>query len=492
MKNKFIYILVFALGIAFASCETSLDINEDPNNPTEGTIGLVLPAAQASVTTQVSGQLFNLGGFFAEYWDQNPTANQYNGISTFDLDTESFQSVFTELYSGGLNDLQYVIDQAEASGQWGNYLAAVTLRAYTFQLLVDLYDKVPYSEALQGTGVIFPKYDNGEDIYNGLLVELDEALAKDMSGQTVDSKDLFFEGNLQNWIQLANSVKLKIATRAGNQTVVNSLLDSPNFIAKNAGLGSNIYKKEQNKRNPWYETNVSRLSGDGDFSINHVASHNFISYLLFKNDPRVDALFYTPVNGGAHNGNYFGSSKITSETKSTTQDDFSTVKIAQQHPSYIMIIPEVLLLQAEGEARRGDFGKAKSLYNQAVAASFEMHGIEGASTYTGVGGKYEFTATTLDLALEQIIMQKYVCLAHFNNIESWFEQNRTGYPKISAVPASDEDNYVPGEFTSPVDNKLGDGKFPNRLYYPEDEVSSNPNTPEQINDITIKVWWDKN
>ena len=107
------------------------------------------------------------------------------------------------------------------------------------------------------------------------------------------------------------------------------------------------------------------------------------------------------------------------------------------------------------------------------------------------GGSYEFTATTLDAALEQILMQKYVCLAHFNNIEAWFEHNRTGYPKISPVLAK-VDTYVAGQFTSPVDNKLGENRFPKRLYYTDSEVSSNPNTPLQINDITIKVWWDKN
>ncbi|WP_289529044.1 SusD/RagB family nutrient-binding outer membrane lipoprotein [Labilibaculum sp. K2S] len=491
MKNRLLYIFIFVLGLGFTACETSLDINDDPNNPTEATIGLVFPAAQASLTTQVSGQLFNLGGFFSQYWDQSPEAGQYLDLSNYKLDTESFQTFFDEAYSGGLNDLQYVLDKAEATGDWGNYLAATVVRAYYFQLLVDLYDEVPYTEALKGTEFIFPKYDKGEDVYNGIIAELDVALAKDFSGQTVTSKDLFFEGDLQAWIQFANSLKLKIATRAGNTALVNQLLTTPNFITKNVGLNSSVYSQEQNKRNPWYETNVSRLSGDGDYSINHVASHNFILYLQTKNDPRINTLFFPSVTTGNHNGNYFGSSKLAAERKADKRDDFSTVKIEQTHPSYIMLVSEVLLLQAEGYARAGDYAKAKSVYDQAVNASFELHGLDGASALLASGGSYEFTATNLTDALEQIMMQKYVCLAHFNNIEAWFEHNRTGYPKISPVPAKDA-TYVPGEFTSPVDNKLGDGRFPHRLYYTDSEVSSNPNTPEQINDITIKVWWDNN
>lgn len=491
MRNRLLYIFIFVLGLGFTACESDLDINDDPNNPTEATIDLVFPAAQASLTTQVSGQLFNLGGFFSQYWDQSPEAGQYLDLSNYKLDTESFQSFFNEAYSGGLNDCQYVITKAEAAGDWGNYLAAITVRAYYFQLLVDLYDEVPYSEALKGTEFIFPKYDKGEDVYNGILAELDVALAKDFTGQTVTNKDLFFEGDLQAWIQFANSLKLKLATRAGNTSVVNQLLATPNFIAKNVGLKSSVYSKEQNKRNPWYETNVSRLSGDGDYSINHVASHNFITYLQAKNDARINTLFFPSVESGTHNGNYFGSSKLDAERKADKRDNFSTVNIEQTHPSYIMLVSEVLLLQAEGYARAGNYTNAKAVYDQAVSASFELHGLGGANALLAAGGSYEFTATTLDAALEQILMQKYVCLAHFNNIEAWFEHNRTGYPKISTVAAK-EDTYVAGEFTSPVDNKLGDNRFPKRLYYTDSEVSSNPNTPEQINDITIKVWWDKN
>ena len=166
--------------------------------------------------------------------------------------------------------------------------------------------------------------------------------------------------------------------------------------------------------------------------------------------------------------------------------------MAGDHPSYIILGSESLLLQAEAYARTGDLVKAKSLYDAAVAASFEENGLDNnPATYTGAGGTYEFTATTTEEAIEQIIMQKWVCLAQFNNIEAWIEQSRTGYPQISPVLANDA-SYVPGEWTSPVDNKLGADRFPHRIYYPNAEVISNSNTPTQITDMAVKVWWDLN
>jgi len=496
MKKILILINAFILLLATSSCEDWLDVNTDPNNASVASVELVLPAAQASVSTVVTGNLFNLGGFLSQYWDQNPTANQYNGISTYDFNTSIGDNYWTELYAGALNDLQYVIEKTEEEEDWGNYLVAVSLRSYTYQLLVDLFDSVPYSESLQGTEFVNPAFQNGSEVYEGILDEIDAALAKDLASASVVSSDLYFGGNLNKWISFAKTVKLKVLLRMAytsdpHTAELNTLLSEGGFLAENAGLTA-YSPSEQNKRNPWYETNVSRLSGDGKYSINHVGCYNFITYLQSKNDPRINSLFYASENTGTHEGNYFGSSKIASERRFDVQEDFSTIKIAGDHPSYILSASESFLLQAEAYARTGDFSTAKQMYNAAVAASFEMHELtENPADYTGVGGTYEFTATTETDAVEQIIMQKWICLAHYNNIEAWFEQSRTGYPVISDVLA-DETSYTPGEWTSPVDNLLGTGRFPHRLYYPDDEVTSNTNTPTQITDMAVKVWWDLN
>lgn len=499
MKKVLIFLFTFTILFTFTSCEKWLDVNKDPDYPTEATVDLVLPAAQASIAVTMSGNgYFNLGGFLAQYWDQNPTANQYNLQSTYDFQTDDYNFVWTEFYAGALNDLEYVRKETEATEDWANYLVATSLRAYVYQYLVDFHDMAPFTDALQGTDVVNPTFDSGSDIYEAILDEIDAALAKPLTASSVVTSDLFLEGSINDWVAFARTLKLKILLRMAytddpHTSEITALLNDGIFISKNVGIRSDYYAKEQNKTNPWYDTNVSRLSGDGAFSINHVASENFVRYLTLKGDPRIDKFFFLPAAGGAHNGNYFGSSKMAAERKANTQAAFSTINIQYNHPSYIMLVSEADLLIAEAYARANDFVNAKLFYNAAVSASFDLTGVEeSAANFTGEGDSYEFTAATTEAAIEQIIYQKWVCLAHYNNIEAWVEQTRTGYPRISAVYAKDL-SYVPGEWTSPVTNALGNGFFPKRMYYPEVEVSSNPNTPTQIaNMAAVGVWWDQN
>lgn len=72
--------------------------------------------------------------------------------------------------------------------------------------------------------------------------------------------------------------------------------------------------------------------------------------------------------------------------------------------------------------------------------------------------------------------------------ESYFDQNRTGYPRISNVPASDA-SYVLGRYTYSIEG-VTSGKFPKRLIFPDLSRRVNPNTPAFVA-ITEKVWWAK-
>ena len=71
-----------------------------------------------------------------------------------------------------------MIDDSRESEDWNTYLIATVMKAYTAGILVDMYDKIPYSEALAGTGNLNPKFDDGYDIYISLLSSIDSALNK--------------------------------------------------------------------------------------------------------------------------------------------------------------------------------------------------------------------------------------------------------------------------------------------------------------------------
>jgi hypothetical protein len=88
---------------------------------------------------------------------------------------------------------------------------------------VDLFNKIPFSEAYKGTqGVFFPKYDNGEDIYKS-VIENYKTVAENLSAvhSKMSSKakivfktqDIFFKGDISKWVQFINAHRLKAAMR---------------------------------------------------------------------------------------------------------------------------------------------------------------------------------------------------------------------------------------------------------------------------------------
>jgi hypothetical protein len=150
---------------------------------------------------------------------------------------------------------------------------------------------------------------------------------------------------------------------------------------------------------------------------------------------------------------------------------------------------ETQFLIAEALERYSGGAGAKAAYDAGVAASFTAMGIAGAATFTGAGGAYEYPAAgTLDQKLNAILTQKWISNAygvHF--LESFFDHNRTGYPKNSPV-YSDQPGYVPGQWVISRNSSLPAGKYPKRVPFPDSERSTNPNAPALV-DVDVPVWW---
>jgi len=113
--KKIYLLLTFAAVLSLSSC--NLDINDDPNYPssTDVTPDLVFPAAENAVAAAVGDAMFNYGGFFAQYFEQRPEANQYNNEAELNIDesTNLFDRCYRTLYAGALADIKNVMDRVE-------------------------------------------------------------------------------------------------------------------------------------------------------------------------------------------------------------------------------------------------------------------------------------------------------------------------------------------------------------------------------------------
>jgi hypothetical protein len=489
INKKIVTALIACIFIVGAGCRKTFDINHDPNNPSleVGTPKIVFPVAVMAVAAVEGGDLALLGGILGEYVTQAAASGQYKNIDQYDLKTTDLNAQYTTLYSYGLKNLQYVIDKAKASGDWNFFLMGTVMKAYATGLLVDLYDKVPYSEALQGVKNLKPNFDDGYSIYKSLLADLDTALGKDFSAKTAidltatneGNVDLVFGGDIEKWKQFANTLELKFYLRMVNTKSAEAKNGVEALYARNAQFLQEDAKvtgftDEPSKSNPLYEQNIRQLNTPG----NLVASTTFVSFLTAHNDPRV-ADYFAANTTSLDQGDYLNSSPAALSATVFKEDPTDPVVFLSAAESYF--------LQAEARLRYFNGDGAKELYDLGVLAAFAALGEDG-SSFIAPNGEYEYPGTTFDANLEAIIVQKWASFpygVHF--IEGWFERNRTGFPRTSPVYSTDP-AYIPGQFVVSKNSVLPAGEFPKRLVFPDAERSTNPNTPAQV-PITTPVWW---
>ncbi len=491
MKKIFYSIL---LTFAFAGCD--LDVNTDPNNPSDVPVSLVLPAAQNTIAACVGDGMYNNAGFFAQYFDQVPDASQYVAISeyTFTQQSDLLNRPYRNLYAGALEDLDIVIKKATSSS---DVFAATVLRAYTFQVLVDNMDRVPYSEALQASAIPMPKWDEGQSVYEGVLAEIDAAQAK-LDNTPMACSDLMCNKNISQWVGFANALRLRMYLRfidagvdaSGYTAKVKSLIDANTFFT--GSIKFDAYSDESDKRNPWYTTNKISLA------VNHCASYPIVSYLLTTNDPRIAFNFDKAVNTGEYTGELPGSGKATDELGiKPTNNDYSPMKYYAIKPMYFFTQSELQSLIAECYIRfYGDNSRAQKAYEASIDADFAERGLSGsAAMYAeGTGTVGWFNATTDTERLELIYMQKWVALCYMDHMEAWSEIRRTDVPKLSSKTGveifKDPTVYNPGDLIAPVRNGMGAGKMVKSMFYPVVAKQLNTNTPSK-DDASTPVWWDK-
>ncbi|KJD37095.1 hypothetical protein PW52_01165 [Tamlana sedimentorum] len=455
-----------------------LDINTDPDllSPTDIPISAELPTSITGVATAAGTYFAIPGGLWSQFYTQSAVANQYRVIDDYSMTNSSglITGGWAQMYDA-LTDIRNIQSISLEDENWNYYLIATTLEAYSFQLLADFYENVPYTEANDPT-ILSPSFNTSEEIYDAITAELKNALAKDLSESPVDNTpgtdDYIFEGDMDKWTQFANTLLLKIYLRQSNarpsvaQSGITSLINSGvSFLDDAAAITQ--YIDEDSRSNPLYENERRQLN----VGTNLRASSTLGTYLQRNGDTRLDE-YYDGVNF-QEQGNFEDGTADASLPILNATDAF-----------YFMTKAESKFIQAEARVRYMSGTGAQALYEEGVTAAFERWGLD-ASTF--ISGNYAYPNGSNEENIEAIILQKWVDLFPGSGFESFIEQNRTGYPSISSVPTTDL-SYVPGQLTYSVEGTTL-GAFPKRFEYPNDELQTNVNAPTEILDITEKTWY---
>jgi hypothetical protein len=481
---KKITVLIAALFL-LVSCDETFDINRDPDTLPPGQANsTILPAGIAGLIGAQGSYYAIIGGFWSQFWTQNNTSNQYKDVDSYSIGTNDYQLGYTAMYDA-LNDIRVVKKQALAEQNWNYYLIATVLEVEGSQVLTDLYDGIPYAEA-NNPAILQPKFNTGKEVYDLMIADLKLALSKDLSASvgTAPAKDDFiFGGNMANWTKFGNTLLLKLHMRLTQvdptlaQSGIKALIDSgAPFLDVDAGMNTRSpfdqFIDAADRSNPLFESDRRQLNS----TINLKASKTLHTFLSTNGDTRL-AKYY---DAGVPN---------TQGDFENTVTGLATVILKYNNPAYLISAEESYFLQAEALSRYYGGAGAKAKYDLGVAANFTKYSLSSAA-YTAAGGKYEFpTAGTTAAQIEAIITQKWIASFPGNGYESFLEQNRTGFPRESAV-AQTSDLYVPGQLAMSVENVTGK-KFPRRIVLPNTAKSRNPNAPA-LQPVTTPVWWDVN
>ena len=401
-------------------------------------------------------------------------------------------STYSNLCTRTLQNLSTVIALAEESESAGTVLAATVIRAAAYQAMVDCYGEIPYSDALDISN-ISPKYDDGKDIYAGLINELDEAIANVNGLESVCTNFLLPGARASEWVKVANAIKLRILMRESNVVDVKSQLDAlvsdNNFPAGDVAW-ENCWKNESGQANPYYQEEFATYFGSTQQNV--ILNLALLATMNAADDARLEAFFNPNTDKSEYTGGISGSNFST--TSSYKSGYWCRPNMAYDSPVYLITRSEVEFFLAEYEARYGSASAAEAHYEAAIAASFASAGVSG---YETVLEAYPWNASNW---AECIGIQKWVALSGTNNYEAWCEMRRLKYPSFGTVTGDElynvlTDDYQPGllepgKLYTPilVNADLGSNKVLQRWPYPEASANRNSNVPDYKGDGTPVFW----
>jgi hypothetical protein len=505
MKKLFI-ILTVLLVLGSACKKDFLSVNEkNPNSASAVPASFILPAALNS-TASLQNAPGNYAFVYEWYgcWSISGGYSQDLNMTGYNLINSSFQGIWSNSYVN-LQNYDYIEKNSTTASLRSYRAIAKIMKAYVFANLVDVYGNIPYTDALKtDQGILKPKYDDQQTVYESLVVQLDTAMNlianTPADAQAVGANDIIYAGNMTKWAKFANTLKLKLLMQqtgiSGRSAYITSALattSSVGYLGAGEGAWSNPgYLQSTGKMSPFWERFYTQSGSQQSDGLGYyVAGQDACDFLTANADPRKLRIFQ-PYTGTSIQGNYFGA-LILQTVPNTSKLGFGLLQKFNQS-SAILTDMEALFLQAEAAQRGFISGTAKTFYEAAVTASIIYFGQKSyldpatytplsaadASTYLGQATRPLVNFDASPNKLQTIFTQKWLALIGLNPMPIWTDYRRTHYPDFIHWSA-DPNKKNP---TPPV-----------RMLYPQTEISTNNDNvllQGTIDLFSSKIFWDAN
>lgn len=482
MKMKKI-IAILAIGLSMTACVNE-DANTDPNSAYTTVPGSLITYAQKELSDYVNTPSVNENNFrlTMQYWQETTYVNESN----YDFTNRNVSNqIYSDNYVNVLNNLGKAKTIINAYAPTADELAAWPankktqlaiidiMQVYTYQLLVDTFGNIPYTQAANLAQYPLPAYDDGATIYADLITRINADITALSSGTansfpTFSSGDKIYGGDPVAWRTFANSLKLKLAIGIAdsNPTLAqtNALAAiAAGVITSPAGNGHFPYQEASPNYNPLYEN--LEASGREDF----VGGKTLVDYMNASNDPRLPGYFTTV------KGQYVGL-PIGEGGEFADFSHAGEYAYTPDTPGNILTSTEVAFYVAEANAR-WNTAAAPAAYAAAVTASILEWG----------GSAADATAYLATKPYDAVNWKKSIgeqaWVAMYNQaLTSWNFWRRLDFPVLLAPPTAI--------------NNAG-GKVPVRMAYPVLEQQTNSTNWKAASTaiggdlLTTKLFWDK-
>lgn len=542
--KKLIYTipLVAAITALSTGCNKSkFDINKNINQPTDSTVAydVVLPAALhasgsivagGATTTAVWG---NWMGYSARSGTYAPNVTE----ETYEITTGFGNPFWNNCYDNNY-DYQIVANKAAVAGAGFYEGIARIMKAHNFQMLVDVYGNIPYSQALKGSANPTPAYDDGLTVYKALLREIDAGIALIKAAvvnnvnpnKNIASNDIMFNGDKTKWYKFANTLKLRMLIhayavagidKAAEMAIINT--EGSGFLG--AGEDAQVQPGYKDDRpNPFFNVFIATVTGtQATNNIYYRANEWGIDYYSYNVDPRRER-FYLAGTGGMV-GVAYGLPPIPANAHTVLASYGPGVGKTSSSPQAIITAAESFFLQAEAR-QRGIITSgptAASLLTSAVVESFRYIGV--GSPATSAANYISANATYPDVdyngvaqgaggpvgGLFTILSQKWFALNYVNNLEVWTDYRRVPYTEVAtnqlgttAPNDAPNDHFVYGDGAGYTTHGPGPAisvspqnvstKIPVRYLYPQTEYNYNATNVSGQGNVTrySRIFWDLN
>ncbi|HTN36861.1 MAG TPA: SusD/RagB family nutrient-binding outer membrane lipoprotein [Arachidicoccus sp.] len=453
--------LVFAL----SSCTKDFEsYNTNPNALNDAQTLAKLstafgPIEQAIYSNYQTAQNLSADAYSGYMMSPTPFSANYNlnYALTDGWNVNGFKDPYT-LVMAPIKKIAEAGTREKAPEMWG---VALLLQVEAMDRVTDRFGPIPYTKA--GSSLKSVDYDDQKTIYEAFFKQIDTALINlkayvgaNPGKSTLGDGDLIYNGNFNQWIKYANSMRLRLAMRISKVDPALAKQQGEIALADPDGLlttpadDAKIAQSGGRQNDLWM---ITASWGDNRLGA------SFGTYLTGFKDPRIPQLAIPatdPKLGGKYTGIRVGiaiKAKADYEGYASLNTDGSSFN--ETSAQYIMTAAECWFLKAEAALRgwtgAGDIQKD---YETGIQTSMDQWGVKI--------GNYLKDATSKQIAyvdpknadnnspalstitikwdgaaskehqLEQIITQKWIAMFP-DGQEAWADYRRTGYPKLFPV-----------------------------------------------------------